>query len=162
MLIHTAKWHDRLHRLLLAESAQTDIHILRHHQTPNLGDTPFQIIQGVRRDGHEDVGVVEILIIGKPLLQEVPGLDGTLNVVIVSVGVRCVLDPAAVDADLLSQFGLDAVFGHPGEVEVSVNTFPGIYQQACPPSGHAGVISVGGNNQIGVEDAIHHDVGAVR
>ena len=63
-LIQLADRHYHLHRLLLAEQTWADVHILRDHQAPHLGYSPFQVFEGICRDCNENAGVVEILVVG--------------------------------------------------------------------------------------------------
>ena len=160
-LIQFAKGHDCGHRLLLTESAYPEIHVLGDHQALDLSDPPLQVFQCVRRHRDENNGVIEILVICQALFQVVPGPDGILDVIVVGVGIGGVLDPAAVDADLLAEFCLDALFRLPLEVDVNVDPLTGVDKDGCPAGNNAGIIAVGGDHEVGVVQSIHDGIAAV-
>ena len=85
-------------RLFLPEVAGDRLHVLGEHQLFHFIGAPLQFLKAVRRDGDEDVHVIEILVVCKPFLQEIAGADGAVKVIEVRVGVGGVLDLGAVDS----------------------------------------------------------------
>ena len=160
-LVDPAEGEDRQKGLFLIEPAQAQIHVLRHYQTAQLSDPPFQILQSVCSDRYQGVHVVKILVICQAFFQEITGLDCSFKVVEIRVGVRCVLDTAPIDSDLLTEFGLDTLLRFTLKEKVDVNSFACVYQKACPAGCHFGVIAVRRDHEISVINTVHNDVGAV-
>ena len=143
---------------LLPEAAQLQIHILRDHELTYLPDAPFQILDAGGGDGHEDGGVVEILVVGEAVFQVVPGADGVGQVIKVRVCVAGVLDFAAVDANLLPDFLHHAFFGLSFQKQIHINAFAGVHQQRHPPGCDLRTVAVCGNHQISVVGAVHAEI----
>ena len=141
--------------------AHGSIHVLRHHEAFDFCNSPFQVIQRLGSDCYQNAGIEKVLIVCKALLKVVAGLDGSFDVIKVGIGIRCILDAASIDTKLLSKLCLNTILGLTLEVEIHVYAFTGIYQKRCPPGHHTAVVSIGGDYQIGVVDAIHDGVRAM-
>ncbi len=88
-----------------------------------------EILDAGRGDGHEDGGVVEILVVGEAVFQVVAGTDSVGEVIKVRVCVAGVLDFAAVDANLLPDFLHHAFFGLSFQKQIHINALAGVHQQ---------------------------------
>ena len=119
------------------------LHVLGEHQLFHLVGAPLQFLKAVCRDGDEDVHVIEILVIGKPFLQEIAGADGAVQVIEVRVGVGGVLDLGAVDPQLLSELLLDAVLGLAVKEDVHVNPLACIDKEGDPSGAHLRAVAPG-------------------
>ena len=133
-------------------------HVLGEQELFHLADLPLQVflIGGCNRD--QQVHKVKIFIVGKPFLQEIAAADGAVDIVKVRVGIAGVLDPGAVDAQLLAHLLDDALLGLSGEEHVQVDPVTGIDHQAEPAGRHMGLIAVRGDQQVGVIKPVNADV----
>ena len=96
------------------------------HEPADLRNAPFQIFQAVGRHSHKDIHIVKVLVIGQALLQIISGSNCAFDVIEVRIGVRCILDSAAVDTDLLTELCLDPLLGFPLKVEINIDSLAGI------------------------------------
>ena len=156
--IRGAKRQGREKSGFLPETAQLQIHVLRDHELAYLPDAPLQVLDAGRRDGHEDGGVVEILVVGKAVFQVVAGTNGVGEVIKVRVCVAGILDFAAVDADLLPDFLHHAFFGLSFQKQIHINALSGVHQQRHPPGCDLCAVAVCGNHQVGVVGAVHAEI----
>ena len=144
--------------LLLAEGTGLYVHVLRQQQLFHLGAFPFQLIHAARRDGNQEIEVIEVLVVPQAVLQEVSATDGPVQIVEVGVGVAGFPDLAPIDAQLLAQLADHAVFGLAGEEHVQVDAVPGVHQQGQPSGGHLGLEPIRRHQQIGVVHPVDADV----
>ena len=159
--VEIAERHARAHGVFLTESAYPEIHILRDHEPFYLCHTPFQILQRICCDGHKDIHVVEVLVVGQALFEVVSRTNGALNIIEVRIGVRGIFDAAPIDSDLLAELRLDALFRLALEIEINIDSLTCIDQQRGPACHHAGVKSIGRNHQIGMIQSIHDRIGSM-
>ncbi len=147
--------------LFLPEMAGTELHILGGQQFLHLVHLPLQILFTGSGDGNKQVQEIKILIVRQALFQEVPAPDGTVYVVKVRIGIAGVLDPGAVDAQLLPHLLDDLLLGLPGEEHIQVDPVPGVDDQAQPPRRHLHPVTVRGNQEVGIIKAVNADMPAV-
>ncbi len=141
--------------------AGTEPHILGGQQFLHLVHLPLQILFTGSGDGNKQIQEIKILIVRQTLFQEVTAPDGAVYVIKIRVGIAGILDPGAVDAQLLPHLLDNLLLGLPGEEHIQVDPVPGIDDQAQPPCGHLHPVTIRGNQEIGIIKAVNADMPAV-
>lgn len=119
------------------------IEILRDKQLSHFTLTPFQILGVVGGHRNEDVHIIKILIVGKPLLQEVTAADSTVQIVKVAVGITGFSNLGTVDTKLLTELVHHTLLRLTGQKQVDVDPVAGIDKQTQPTGRHLGFVAVG-------------------
>ena len=107
------KWHHRLKRRLLLETAVAYIHIHGFEQIGHLLLTPHQFLVTFGRYRHKDAHVKQILIVvGNTRFDKIACLDGVGQFLIVSAGILHPFEFGPVEPDPLCHLvdGFAAVF----------------------------------------------------
>ena len=136
MLLRIRQRQRRQKALFFPKRAGHDIEILRDKQLSHFTLTPFQILCVVGGHRNEDVHIIKILIVGKPLLQEVPAADSTVQIVKVAVGIAGFSDLGTVDTKLLTELVHHTFLRLTGQKQVDVDPVAGIDKQTQPTGRH--------------------------
>ena len=154
--------HNAAQGLLLLEAAIAQVHIHGLEHIDHLLLAPQKLVIGLRRDGHEHRHIEQILVVvGDAVLDEIAGLDGVSQFLIVGRGVLHPLELGAVQPDALGNLvdGLAAVF--PGQVYIDIHALTGVDEAGHPASPYGSGIPVSFDIQEAVIPAIHDDVAAM-
>ena len=129
--------------MFFTEGAGNDVEVLRNQQFSHFTLTPFQIFGSVSGNGYEDIHIVEILIVGKTVLQEITASDGTVQIIKVAVGIAGFFDFGTVNTELLTEFIYHSFFRLTGKKQVNVNSVSRIHKQTEPAGSNTGFVPEG-------------------
>ena len=138
------KWHHRLKRRLLLETAVAYIHIHGFEQIGHLLLTPHQFLVTFGRYRHKDAHVKQILIVvGNTRFDKIACLDGVGQFLIVSAGILHTFEFGPVEPDPLCYLvdGFAAVF--PSQMDIHIDSFTSIDKGRHPTGPHPVWESVG-------------------